>query len=351
MFKTDYNKRVRLLEGAIRNFKLDSFLVTNETNVSYVSGFRGHDSILLIVPGEKFFITDSRYVEQAREELEGFEVKLVASSTYTTIEELVGKLRLKRVGFESMNLPYEVATRLKDLLGKAELLPAKNIVENVRAIKDRGEVEKIRDSISLTKNVLDKIMSLIRPGLSEQYLSRTVELEFIKQGARPGFEPIVAAGANSSKPHAIPTDAKIADDSFVMIDIGCNLNGYNSDLTRMALLGKAKDKFKKIYNIVRTAKELAIEKIRPGVKISEIDIAARRYIQKNGFGKYFGHSLGHGVGMEVHEQPTISKVSKGILSPGMVFTIEPAIYIPKFGGVRIEDMVLVTDKGSEVLSR
>jgi len=351
MLKTDYNNRARLLEGEIKRLKLDSFLVTNETNVSYLSGFRGHDSILLIAPGEKFFITDSRYVEQAKEELEGFEVKLVASSTYKTIEELVGKRRLKRIGFESMNLPYEVATKLKDLLGKTELLPVKNIVENIRAIKDRAEVGKIRDSISLTKGILDKIMAFIKPGLPEKHLSRVIELEFIKRGARPGFEPIVAAGANSSKPHAIPTDAKITNDSFVMIDIGCNLDGYNSDLTRMALLGKAKDKFKKIYNIVRTAKELAIGKIRPGAKISEIDLAARRYIQNNGFGKYFGHSLGHGVGMEVHEQPTISKVSEGALSPGMVFTVEPAIYIPKFGGVRIEDMVLVTDRGCEVLSR
>ena len=349
--KTYHKHRIALLTAELKSRRLDAFLVSNETNVSYLSGFRSQDSTLLITLDKRFFLADSRYVEDAGNTVKDFEVVLVKGSTYAALKELIKKNGLKRIGFESMNLPYEIATRLKDFVGKAVLVPIKDLVELCRAVKDEAEIELIKKSIRLTRTVMDKAVKEVEPGVPEEAIGKKIELEFIKSGGRPSFEPIVAAGPNSSKPHAVPSAALIENNSFVMIDMGCKLNGYNSDLTRMVVLGRVSEKFKKIYNIVSAAQNKAIEIVASGIRLAEADKAARGYIQSKGFGKYFGHSLGHGVGMDVHEEPSVSSRSQGVLKAGMVITIEPAIYIPNFGGVRIEDMVLVTEKGCEILSR
>lgn len=346
----NFNVRLSRLRDEMEKAKLDSLLVTDRTNVSYLSGFRGDDSVILITGKKRYFITDSRYIEEAEEDLRGFDIRLVRESTYRTIADLVKSWRLKSLGFESMNLPYGVAERLKQAIGLKVTRPVKGLVETVRVLKDAREIELIKKSIRLAKDVLAKVAKLAKPGAAEDVLAKIAELEFINRGAHPAFLPIVASGARSSKPHAAPTAAKIPKDSVVMIDLGCNLNGYNSDITKTLFTGR-QDKITKIYSVVKEAQALAIEKIAPGKRASEIDFAARGHIHKNGFGKYFGHSLGHGVGMDVHEDPGISRISETVLRPGMVFTVEPAIYIPKLGGVRIEDMVLVTDKGCEVLTR
>lgn len=346
----NYRGRIALLKREILARRLDSLLITNKVNVSYLSGFASDDSLLLITPGKDFFITDSRYIEEAEESVEGYDVRLVKRSTYDTLTAIARTFRLKRTGFESMDLPYAVAARLKKLMDGTRLVPIKGLVEDLRAVKDDSEVELIKNAIRLTKNTFDKIGKLIKPGVREEFIAKSFELEFIRNGAKSAFMPITAAGANSSKPHAAPTGARIGNNSFVMLDAGCSLNGYCSDITRMVTVGKLQKKFARIYNIVRAAQAMAIGAIKPGVNIAEVDLCARRYIQKNGFGKYFTHAAGHGVGMEVHELPNISRMNKDALKPGMVFTIEPAIYIPRFGGVRIEDMVLVTDKGREVLT-
>ena len=348
----DYARRIRLFREEVRKHRLDSFLVTNETNVSYLSGFWGSDAALLVTAGGKdFFLTDSRYIEEAAEVIKGFVLQVVEKSTYKTIQDLAKARRLKKTGFESMNLPYEVASKLKELLPDTRLVPIRGLVEGTRAVKEEAEIKLIKNSIRLTKEVLKAALGFVRCGVSEESLSKRIELEFVKKGAHPAFEPIVASGPDSSRPHAKAGGRKISKNSVVMIDIGCNLDGYNSDMTRMAFLGRVNDKFKKIYNIVRKARELALDMIRPGMRAAKVDTAARGYIEKEGFGAFFGHSLGHGVGMDVHEEPVISKNSEEVLRTGMVFTVEPAIYIPKFGGVRIEDMILVTEKGYEVLTR
>lgn len=346
----DYRRRLRALRDELEKRRLDSFLITADTNISYLSGFKGHDASLLITRGNNYFITDSRYVEEAKEDVKGFGIKLVEHSMYETLEALIKKGRLKRIGFESMNLPYEVAHRLKRLIPGSSLVAVKGAIENMRAIKDDVEITLIKKSIGLAKDVFKRMLAFVRPGISEELLKYKIELDFIKNGARAGFEPIIASGQNSSKPHARTTQDRIKKNDFVMIDMGCSLKGYNSDLTRMIILGKVSDKFKKIYNIVRKAQRIAIDLVGPGVRLAEVDRAARGYIKSNGFGKYFGHALGHGVGLEVHERPSISPFSEAQFKKGMVVTVEPAIYIPGFGGVRIEDMVLVTDNGCETLT-
>jgi len=346
----DHKRRLALLKKKVKAAGLDSFLVTDEINVSYLSGFAGSDSMMLVTPGRTFFITDSRYIQEAEESLRGVALELAAGSAYSKIRDLVKAERLKRMGFESMDLSHAVALKLKEMLPGVRLAPLKDTVEGLRAVKDAEEVRAIKRSIRLTKSVLYGTLRRLRPGVTEESLARAIEISFIEQGARPAFDPIVAAGANSSKPHASSGPSRIRKDSFVMIDIGCRLGGYCSDMTRTVITGAMKERFAKIYTVVRAAQQRAIDKVRDGARMSEVDFAARGYIHSMGFGRHFGHSVGHGVGMEIHEQPAVSRTSGGFLKKGMVMTVEPAIYLPGFGGVRIEDMVLVTDKGCEILT-
>jgi Xaa-Pro aminopeptidase len=347
----DFRSRLNGLRRELKRRSISSLLVTNKSNVTYLSGFAGSDSVLFITGDSQFFLTDSRYTQEAKESVKGFNITEVLSSTYDTIGNIARKNSIKNIGFESLNLPYEVAKTLEGHVGKAKLLPVKNIVECLRAVKDKEEIARITGSVKLAKNVLRNIVKEIRPGTTERDLSCRIECEFIHKGAKAGFQSIVACGKNSSKPHAHPTDEKVSKNDVVMLDIGCSLNSYNSDMTRMVLIGKVKDKIKEIYSIVKIAQEKAFKKIRPGEKISEVDRAGRQYITDKGYGKFFGHSMGHGIGLDVHEEPSISGRNSDILKPGMVFTVEPAIYIPGLGGVRIEDMVLVMEKGFKILTR
>jgi Xaa-Pro aminopeptidase len=351
MSKTVFQKRLALLKVELRKRLLDSFIVTKGVNVSYLSGFAGHDAACVITQGRAFLFADSRYIEEAGDSVKDFDIRLVKRSLYDNIKEIAGEHRLKRVGFESMDLPYEVAGQLRGFVKGSTLVPVRGLVEDLRAVKDSEEIGRIRRSIRLTKDVLGRAIPFIKPGATEESLARKIEIAFLINGARPSFAPIVAADANSSKPHAVPTARKVSKNSVVMIDIGCVLAGYHSDITRMITIGKIRPRMAKIYEIVRSAQAMAIEAISPGARIAGVDAAARLYIRRKGFGKYFGHALGNGVGMEVHESPSVSGTAEGTLKPGMIFTVEPAIYIPKFGGIRVEDMVLVTDKGCEILTK
>ncbi|MFA5145818.1 MAG: Xaa-Pro peptidase family protein [Candidatus Omnitrophota bacterium] len=347
----NYRKRMLRLGDVMKRARLDAFLVTDETNVSYLTGFLGHDSMLLVTGGSRCFITDSRYAEEAEETVSGCKVTVVERSTYETIGEIVSRERLKKVGFESSDLPYAVARRLASSIKGAHLVPLKDAVEDIRSVKDAEEIGLIRRAVAVTKEVIGEAVRTLRTGISEEAVAEKVEMEFIKRGARCAFEPIVAFGRNSSKPHARATGKAIGRNGPVMVDIGCKKDGYCADMTRMVSLGRVKDRFRRMLDTVKRAQERAIEKISPGTRIADVDMAARDYIRGEGFGAHFGHALGHGVGLGVHEKPSVSPLNCEMLKPGMVFTVEPAVYIPGFGGVRIEDMVLVTEKGSEVLTQ
>ncbi|MFA6078457.1 MAG: Xaa-Pro peptidase family protein [Candidatus Omnitrophota bacterium] len=344
-------KRITSLESALKNSKIDSLFVTNETNVTYLSGFEGHDSMLFLAGGKRYLITDSRYVEDASRSVKSFDVVLTERSVYETVKKLARETRVKKVGFESMDIPFEAASRLTEALGHIRAVPVKNMVESIRAIKDPGEVVSIQKAIALARAVLERTINSIKPGVKEEHLCRIIEIDFLEHDAEPSFDTIVASGVNTSQPHARPTGRKVSKNDMLMIDIGCKIDGYCSDLTRMVVVGKIEKKISRIYSIVSQAQEIAIGKITPGARISDIDASARAHIAEHGYGKCFGHALGHGVGMDIHEQPSISGNAHETLKPGMVFTVEPAIYVPGLGGVRIEDMVLVTPKGCRVLTR
>ncbi len=348
----DFEARLSRVAGILKETSADALLVTNENNVSYLSGFKGQDSMLLLTDRERYFITDFRYMEEALNSVKGFEIIMVKKSTYDTMAELcrAGR-RIRNLAFESMNLPYEVAARLKNMLKKStRLMPFKNIVECLRQIKDAEEVAVIKKAASLTKAIYGNFLKSVRIGRSETYLASRLKIGLMAAGAACAFEPIVAIDRNASRPHAVSGAESVKKGSFIMVDFGAKLDGYNSDLTRMVMPSGAGLKIRKLYDIVKKAKDLAIKRIAPGVRASDVDRAARGFIRRNGFGKYFGHALGHGVGLDVHEAPSIGWHNDKPLKEGMVFTVEPAIYIPKFGGIRIEDMVVVTKKGCEVIT-
>lgn len=343
--------RVNRVIAAFDKERVDAFLVTKPANARYLSGYKGEDAVLFITPKRRFFITDSRFKLQARKDAKGFTVKIIRSSLTEAVTDLARALKVKRLGFERDDLTYARHERLAGTFSGTGLVPVPNMVERFRIIKDPGETRLIRSSVSILERSLIRFEAMLRPGLTERDLAAELE-HFIKAagGDRSSFDIIVASGSNSAFPHARPTGRRIKPNDMVLLDIGVEYEGYNSDLTRVFFLGKINPVIRKIYDVVKEANRRSIQAIRPGVKVSNVDGIARGFIRKRGFGAYFGHALGHGIGLEVHEGPSISGRNHTTLKPGMVFTVEPAVYLPGRGGIRIEDMILVTKKGCEVLT-
>jgi len=306
----------------------------------------------LISERKNVYFTDSRYTAQARKELKGCAVEPVSGSVFRKIAEVCRDLKLKCLGFEERHLPYAEYRQIrKELEGSIGLAPTCGMVEELRQIKTTQEIAKIRKACSIAMRAFEFIREYIRPGVKEIEVAAELERFIRYHGARSAaFDIIVASGPNSSFPHHNTSERRIKDNEPVFLDLGVDYQGYKSDLTRVILLGKINTLVGNIYRIVLEAQKKAIFGIRPGVPISRIDSLARDHIGKKGYGGYFGHGLGHGLGLEIHEAPHIGGKQVNRLQTGMVFTVEPAIYIPGKFGIRIEDMVLVTRKGSEVLS-
>ncbi|MBN1405464.1 MAG: aminopeptidase P family protein [Candidatus Omnitrophica bacterium] len=346
------NPSAKKLRIKLKAEKIDALFVSYAPNVSYISGFEGKDSCLIIGrDGTDLFITDFRYYEQAKKEVKGYEVICLNAPIAAAIKGIIKKYKFKKLGFESGRISFDRYKSFRLGLNCA-LKPVSGLIEQMRLIKSGEEIEKIRKSVKAAKSALNETVKYIKPGMSELEVAGFLEWKLRSAGAQEmSFNTIVASGTNSSMPHAIPTAKKIKKREPIIMDCGCLINGYNSDLTRTILLGRIDAQFKYIYNTIIEAQNRAISSVRPGKTASSIDNAARRYIKQIGFGRYFGHSTGHGVGCEIHEAPSISAKNKHLLKPGMVFTIEPGIYIPGWGGVRMEDIVVVTKKSHEVLTR
>ncbi len=345
--------RINKLFAKLNQENLDGLIVSSSANISYLTKHASRESYFLVSEKANIYFTDSRYTEEAKDNLRNLaEIKKTNGSVFKIIAHTCLDLGLRRIGFEERCLAYGEYKKIKEeLKKKAALIPTYGLIEELRQIKEPEEISKIKKAVQITASALEFIGKFILPGKRE--LEIVAELErFIRyQGATDSaFEIIVASGTNSSFAHHIPTKRKIKNDELVLIDIGADYFGYKSDLTRVLSSGKISSLEKKIYHIVLEAKDRAIRKTKPGVSIKEVDAASRRYITQKGFGEFFGHNLGHGVGLEVHEEPNISSKNSNVIRPGMVFTIEPAIYLPGKFGIRIEDMVLVTTEGVEVLS-
>jgi len=346
-------KRLNLLHNKLIDNELDALLVTKKENVFYLTDFYGEGILLITSKNKHHLLTDSRFAEEASSlKHKEFKIDIVSDSFVKSLKNIAKKEKVKRLGFESEWLSYQGVRRFSTGLKSIKLVPKKNLIENIRIIKDDYELDYITKSISIIKKAHLYIKNKITSGVTEEGLSIKIDSFMRSHGAEEiAFRTIVASGVNSSRPHAISSSKKLSKGEVVLVDMGCVYKGYYSDLTRMFFLGKISDTLKSVYTIVKTAQNKALKIIKPGVKISTIDNEARQHIIAKGFGKNFIHSLGHGIGLEIHEQPVISKKDTSLLKPGMVFTVEPGIYIPGLGGVRLEDMVLVTKTGCEILTK
>ncbi len=336
-------------------------LVSQPENRRYLSGYSAADhgigessGLLLIVRGDStFLLTDFRFRQQAEAETEGITILLYAKGIFALLKTLLPELAIDRLGFESSYTLHSTAQRLFELGRRADIdmVPLKGVVEKMRLIKSEEEIELLRRSVLLNEQVFHKAFKLMPRMETEIELALEIAAEMRRQGGeRESFETIVAAGPASSLPHAVPGRGAFAANTPVVVDMGLVLNGYCSDMTRSFCHGSPDDSYLQLHRLVRRAQLAGIAAVRAGVRASEVDKAARSIIAEAGYGKYFGHALGHGVGMAVHEEPRVSPKSRKKLRAGMVITIEPGIYIPGWGGIRLEDMVVVREDGCENLN-
>ena len=346
------NPRLKKLVAEFpRHKNIDALLITNDTNIRYLTHFPASESWLLVTKTKAFYITDFRYMQEAREGLKGVLVKQYTKTPCTVLFDLSKLYKIKRLGFDEKYTSLSLFKRLKEFCPRrTKLLPATGMVESLREIKEDVEVEQIRQCLTLQFKALDFLNKVVRPGLTEAQILDKLEGFVKKSQAGFAFPPIIASGQNSCYPHAKVTQRVVRNNEPVLIDTGIELNGYKSDLTRNFFLGRIPPRYAKALEAVKLAQKEAINLIKPGVPVAEVDAKARNILRKFGLAKYFGHSLGHGVGLEIHENPRLSCKSPSILEPGMVVTVEPAVYIPNQFGIRVEDMVLVTAQGCEVLS-
>jgi Xaa-Pro aminopeptidase len=344
-------RRLQEVRRHLTASRLDALLVSHLPHVRYLTGFSGSNGLCIITLQKQYFLTDRRYRDQSKAEIEGFEI----SVTQVGLLEEAGKRRLlkgkSRIGFESAHTIVEAHTKMKKLFAGSTLVPTKSVIENIAAVKDDSEIRSIKRAIRITERVFQKLLHLLKPGLTEQDVAAEIGYWHRRYGADgDAFEPIVASGLRGALPHGRASAKKIKRGEMVTLDLGCCFQGYNSDLTRTIAIGRPSPRAKRIYQIVLDAQCKAIEAAQPGIKASTLDRVARTVISRKGFGKYFSHSLGHGLGIEIHEQLRLSAQSKDTLRVGNVVTIEPGIYVPGFGGVRIEDDIVVRDGGCEVLT-
>lgn len=346
------NLRIERLKKYMNDLDIDSVIICKPENRRYISGFTGTSGYVIITTKGRYIATDFRYLEQVSKQCEGFNIIELNSSH--SIFDVLKELKVRRLGIEDDFVTLQFVKKLEEKCNEISIVPLNGAIENIRMIKDKDEINLIRKAAEITDKAFNHILGFIKVGVKE--LDIAIELEYFmkKLGAEgPSFRFIVASGKRSAMPHGVASDKIIEEGDFVTIDMGCVYKGYCSDMTRTIVMGKANEKQKNIYNIVLEAQEKSLKAIRPGIQGYEVDKVAREIISSYGYGENFGHGLGHGVGLEIHENPRLAQNEMGkiALKPGMVITDEPGIYIPNFGGVRIEDLVLITDDGYEVLSK
>jgi Xaa-Pro aminopeptidase len=344
--------RIKKLREKIKRESLDLLLVTTLTNLRYLCGYTGSNGILLVSKDKSIFLTDFRYKEQVKKEVKGAEIKIAQRELFSTLMEIdwLKEKRIK-VGFESKHLSFKLYEKLKALLPQILWIPTEDLVESLLVTKDEGEIKKIKKAADISAKVYQEILPLLKPGTKEQEISAELEYRIRRNGGTgSAFEPIVASGVRSAMPHARASSKRFQKGDFVTLDFGALYEGYVCDITRTVVIGKATLRQKKIYNLVLRAQTKAIKNACSGMKGFELDKVARDVINNAGFKDYFGHGLGHGIGLLVHDSPGINTKSQEVLKPGMVITIEPGVYFPGWGGVRIEDDILITRNGCKILT-
>lgn len=343
------NRRSRL-EPLFEEFNLDAILVTDLRNIRYLCGFSGSEGALLISRSAAWFLCDSRYTAQAAAEVQEAEVRECVLRL-ETLNALAVENGLKRIGFEAAHTSVSAFRKISTALSGIELVELGPVFDDIRTCKGPSEIELLSAVATLASQSLTAILPLIKPGVRESDIALELEFEMRRRGAEGrAFDFIVASGVRGAMPHGRASDKPIRSGELVTIDFGAVKDAYHSDETVTISCGEPGVREREIHAIVKEAHDLAIQQVRPGLSCKELDAVARDYIREHGYGDYFGHGLGHGVGLEIHEKPTLSPRSEAVLEEGMVITIEPGIYIPDFGGVRIEDTLVVTAEGYRILT-
>jgi len=345
--------RIQAVHKRIQKWGVQALLVTHPHDIRYLTGFIGEDSWALVRGGtyKITVVSDFRFREQIQNQAPHVSVRMRKAGLAQELATLIRRFRIERVALQADWVTLALRKALAKQVGAKRLVPVEDGMLPQRAVKDRREIAAIQGALRIQQEAFRRTVAQIEPGQTEQHIAAFLEYQMRLLGADgPSFATIVAADANASLPHAIPGSRKVKKGGVVLIDWGAKLKGYCSDLTRVVAIGKMPAKIRHIYRVVHDAQLAAIDAIAPGRPLKDIDAVARGVIKKAGFGKYFGHSLGHGIGLDIHEQPTLASRSKGELQPGHIVTVEPGIYLPGVGGVRIEDDVLVTPRGGRVLS-
>jgi len=344
------NGAQKSLRSLLQRKKLDAILFSSLENIRFLCGFTGSEGALIYGGEERVFLSDSRYEEQAKGEVRGAVFKRYQKKN-EGIAQSLRALRVKRLGFEASALTWETYQRLKEHLSRVTLVPLTSEISGLRAVKEPAEIEKIRKAIQIASESFLDTLPRLKPGVHEKTAGDFLEFRMKQRGGESSsFPVIVASGPRAALPHGKPSDKGMEKGETVVVDFGVCHQGYHSDETKTLILGRPDPRQKKVYDLVRKAQEKAIRATRPGVNVRSIDRAAREVISRAGYGKFFGHGTGHGIGLAVHEPPTLSPRGSGVVEAGMIFSVEPGVYLPGWGGVRLEDLVLVTEGGCEVLT-
>jgi Xaa-Pro aminopeptidase len=352
----DYSGRQKKLREHLVSTRFDALLISHLPNIRYLCGFTGSAGLLRVEEGGCVFFTDVRYDTQAREEVMGAKVIVARKAPLTAVGEWIAAKQTKTrgwtIGVEADHLTVSERKRLADLLPpKVRLRTAPPLVERSRMVKDEDELDRIRAAVKLGASLFDRALEVLRPGVKESDVAAEMEYSARRAGAESmSFPTIIAAGARSALPHGRASEQAITAGGFVVCDFGVILAGYCSDQTRTVWIGPVPGEARRAYEAVREAQQAAIEAVRPGTSVGDVDAAARKVLRKAGLARYFTHSTGHGVGLEIHEAPRVASAQPEMLQAGMVITIEPGVYFPGKWGVRIEDMVAVNQNGCEVLT-
>jgi Xaa-Pro aminopeptidase len=349
----NYSLRLSNLRGRLKKLKCDGLAISHLTNLRYLTGFSGTSGMILVTPRAAHFITDFRYRSQAQNQVGEFaQVSIAEGGLWKEVVRIAARDGVGRLGFESEHTSVATFEDIQKLLESGtEAIPVRRAVEDLRLIKDDDEMAIIHEAVRVADEAFAEVLEMLRPGLSEREVAAALESGMRNRGASGlSFDTIVASGGRSALPHGVASDKILEHGDLVTIDMGARYNGYCSDMTRTVCLGRASAEQKRIYETTYRAQIAACEAIKPGLTCKAADAVARKIIDAAGYKGAFGHGLGHGVGVDIHESPRLSKLGLGKLAAGMVVTCEPGIYLPEIGGVRIEDMLLITQSGAEILT-
>jgi Xaa-Pro aminopeptidase len=348
----NYSNRIAALRAQLVAENLDAMVISHLPHVRYLTGYSGSNGLVFVTDREAWFFTDFRYIEQAKKEVKRAKIVTEERDIWKNLPNIKSATipRIK-IGFQSAYLTQAQYGQLRHLLPKSLAVGTMDILENLTAVKDAEEIDAIKKAVKISDRGFEKVLDVIKPGVRE--IDVAAELEYIMKRAgseKPAFDTIVASGWRAALPHGIASTKKIAEGDFVTLDFGATYKGYVSDITRTVVVGKPTDRQKKVYNLVKKAQKAAVIRIKAGMTGIKADSLARKVIERAGHGKKFGHGLGHGIGLYVHEYPRLGTQSPDVLQRNMVVTVEPGVYFPGWGGVRIEDDVVVTTNGVKILN-